>query len=73
MKRHGIVVGVFPNLVNIQLDDTVEGLQKILRTIHVDGNPIDIIGTVGVSDASGLSIKEKARLAIIASGQAAQN
>ena len=70
---HGIVVGVFPNLVNIQLDDTVEGLQKILRTIHVDGNPIDIIGTVGVSDASGLSIKEKARLAIIASGQAAQN
>ncbi len=70
---HGIVVGVFPNLVNIQLDDTVEGLQKILRTIHVDGKPIDIIGNLGVSDTSGLSIKEKARLAIIASGQAAQS
>ena len=45
----------------------------MLRTIYVDGNPIDLIGTIGISDNEDCSILDRARQAIIASGTARNN
>ena len=69
----GVVIGALRGVIGSKLDESAEGLHAMLRTIYVDGNPIDLIGTIGISDNEDCSILDRARQAIIASGTARNN
>lgn len=69
----GIVIGALRGVTGAKLDESAQGLYAMLRTIYIDGNPIDLIGTIGISDSADCSILDRARQAIIASGTAKNN
>jgi EAL domain-containing protein (putative c-di-GMP-specific phosphodiesterase class I) len=66
----GSFIAFYDGLIGEQLDQSVCGLHSLIRTVQIDGKPVDIIAAFGVCDEHGSGIYDKAQKAMIGSERA---